>query len=162
MKFLFSRHFLAGAALSAAFVPLWWFLPTTYLFDLVNALTVSVGAGVLFAYAPGIWRSFAMKRWTGGNFLVVGIAAAWASMTMRHLWNWAWRYFGKPDAMIDHPLVAFTVWLAMMGGFLHLAAGGAIDGDIPRENWLRAGAYIALGLALGSVVIIWLEPSTSH
>jgi len=160
MKFLWSRHFLAGVAMALTFVPLWWFLPTTYLFDLVNALTVSVGIGVLIAYLPGIARSFTMKRWTGANFLVLGIVAAWVAIDGRHLWNWIWRYSGKPDAMIDHPLVAFMVWLTAWAGVLHLAAKGAIDRDIPRENWLKAGAFIAFGLALGSIVIVVLEPSS--
>src|SRR5688500_6344879 len=107
MKLYRSRQLLAGVTMAACFLPLWWFLPTPYLFDLVNALTVSVGIGVLFAYAPGIAKSFRETHWTGAHYLVLGIAGTWGATTGRHLWNWAWRFTGKPDAMIDHPLVAF-------------------------------------------------------
>lgn len=157
MKIFRSRHFRYGLLAASGFLPL-LFLPTAYMFDLVNALTVAVGVGVLAAYGPGVWRSYQQDEWGGGHYLVLGIAVTWIATTLRHMWNWAWRFAGKPDAMIDHPAVAFLVFLAMLGGTLHLAASGAIDGDIPRRNWLRLGIALAVGLALAFIVIVFLEP----
>jgi hypothetical protein len=61
--------------------------------------------------------------------------------------------------MIDHPFVAFLVWATFMGGVMHMTAKGALDGEIPRENWIRLGLVIALGVMTGLLVIVFLEPS---
>ena len=157
MGILTSRHLWAGILLAAVFLPLTW-LPRAYMFDIVNAMTVAVGTGVLVAYAPGIYRSFKQRQWNGSNYLVLGIFVAWLALTTRHLWNWLWRYLGQPQAMIDHPFVAFLVWLAFMGGTLHLAARGAIDGVIPKDAWIRLGIAVATGVVLAMLVIVFLEP----
>ncbi len=160
MSIIRSRHFLIGVALVLAFVPL-TYLPPIYLFDLVNALTVAVGIGVLVAYGPGIFKSFQQPRWDGSHYLVLGITATWTATAGRHLWNWAWRFMGKPPDMIDHWMVAFMVWLAFMGGVLHLTAKGAIGGEIPRENWIRLGVVVACGLATAFIVMVFFEPAFS-
>jgi hypothetical protein len=158
MNVFYRRRFWIGLGAVAGFLPL-VLLPKAYLFDTVNALTVAVGAGVLVAYAPGICRSLEESRWTGTHYLVLGIFLTWIATATRHLWNWVWRYLGKPPDMIEHPFVAFLVWVTFMGGILHLAARGAIDGRIPRENWIRLGIVVAIGIATGLLVIIFLEPA---
>ena len=141
-----------------AFVPV-AVLPRHYMFDVVNALTVAVGCGVLIAYFPGIVRSLAQPKWEGSHYLVLGVFVTWVATDLRHLWNWLWRFLAKPPDMIDHWFVALLVWVTFLGGVLHLTAKGAIDGEIPREYWIRLGATVAAGIAVALLVIIFLEPA---
>jgi hypothetical protein len=156
-----SRRFVIAVLAVLGFLPL-IFLQRHYMFDVVNALTVSVGVGVLIAYFPGIWRSLMEPRWSGSHYLIFGIFLTWVATATRHLWNWVWRFLGKPPEMIDHPIVAFMVWLTFTGGILHMMAKGALDGEIPRENWIRLGVMVAIGVVTGLLVIIFLEPSYPH
>jgi hypothetical protein len=159
MSVFHSRRFWIGAGAALGFLPL-VVLPRQFMFDIVNALTVAVGVGVLIAYLPGICRSLQELRWDGTHYLVLGIFVTWSATALRHLWNWIWRFLGKPAEMIDHPIVAFLVWMTFMGGVLHMTARGALDGEIPRENWIRLGVVIAAGIVTGLLVIVFLEPAS--
>jgi len=145
-------------AIWAAFWPIAWVLPRHNLFDLVNALTVAVAIGVLVAYAPAVRRSLMRNDLSGSHYLVLGIACTWAATSVRHVWNWAWRYMDKPDAMIDNPIVAFLIWVMFTGGALHLTARDAIDGHIPSRNWVWLGVVVAVALACAMLVALLLEP----
>jgi hypothetical protein len=128
-----------------------------YLFDVMNALSVSVGIGILIAYSEGIYESLVTKRPIGGHWLILGIAVTWVASSVRQIWNWAWRWLDQPLWMINHPFVAFLVWVLVTGGALHLMSKNAIEGQIPRRNWLRLGWWVALGLSVGLIVAIFLE-----
>jgi hypothetical protein len=158
MSVLRSRRFWICLGAVISFLPL-ISLPPNYLFDVVNALTVAVGVGVLIAYFPGICKSLREPKWDGTHYLVMGIFVTWIATAVRHLWNWVWRFLGKPPDMIEHPFVAFLVWATFMGGIMHMTAKGALDGEIPRENWIRLGIVVAFGVMMGLLVIIFLEPS---
>jgi hypothetical protein len=158
MRLLRSRRFWVGLTATIGFLPL-IFMPRNYLFDLVNALTVAAGVGVLIAYFPGICKSMREERWDGNHYLVMGIFVTWLATAMRHLWNWIWRFIGKPPEMIDHQIVAFLVWMYFLGGIMHLSAKGALDGEIPKATWIRMGITVAAGVALGLLVILFLEPA---
>lgn len=155
-------HIWIAAALWGGFWLVAWVVPRAWLFDAVNALTISIGAGVLVAYAPGVRASLARRDLSGGHYLVMGIAVAWAATTARHAYNWLWRYLGQPDDMINHPFVAFLIWMLFTAGLLHLLARDAIEGQIPPRNWVTVGISVAVGLALALGFIVWLEPSPHH
>jgi hypothetical protein len=158
MGLLRSRRFWVGLTATIGFLPL-VFMPRNYLFDLVNGLTVAVGVGVMIAYFPGICKSMREPKWDGTHYLVMGIFITWLATATRHLWNWVWRYIGKPPEMIDHQFVAFLVWMYFLGGVMHMSAKGALDGEIPRSTWIRMGIAVAAGVGLGLLVILFLEPA---
>ncbi len=134
-------------------------VPRSWLFDIVNALATSVGTGVCIAYWPGVRRSISGRNLNSGHYLVLGIVGAWFMNNCRHVYNWIWRYYDRPDDMINHPFVAFMVFALTTFGIMHLMAKDAIEGNIPRGNWVRLAKWITVGLALAGLVIVWLEPS---
>jgi hypothetical protein len=148
-----------GLLISALFWVLWPFLPVKLTFDMLNAVVVSVGIGVVVAYAPGIFVALRRDRreLTSGKILIIGIIATWVATNVRSAWNWAWRYYHKPPEMIDHPVVAFMLLILIMGGVLHLTARDAIDGQVPRQVWRRVGIIIAIGLSAGGLFFAALE-----
>lgn len=159
-----SRMFLTAVAITAVFWTFGALVPRSLLFDLLNAMAVAIGTGVIVAYAPGVIKTLQSRPEdiSTGHILVVGIVCAWVAAVVRSGWNWAWRYLGKPDALIDHLGVAYLLVVLIMGGIAHLAAKDAINGQIPRESWRRIGIYTALGLAVGALVFLLLEPPDGH
>src|SRR5215207_7521799 len=127
-----NKVFIACAISWILFWPVGWFVPRLYLFDLVNALSVSFCVFVLWAYYPGI---IAGPKEPGGfkrqHYLIFGIVATWIAMGSRTIWLWAWRYAGEPEGALDHLTMAFVAWLVVTGGAFHLVAPRVIDGKVP-------------------------------
>jgi len=142
-----------------SFWPFAILLPRAYLFDIVNSFTVCVGIGLLIAFMAGAKTALRENLRTGGQFLVLGIVCTWAPTVTRHLYNWIWRYMGKPEFMIDHELVAFMVYVTAVGGFLHLFASHAIDNKVPETSWRQLGIVVTLSLMVASFFILYFEPS---
>lgn len=141
----------------AIFWPIAFLLPRIHLFDIMNALAVSVGLDVLATYSGAALRGFRDKTCTPGHLLVVGIVLAWFAVVTRLVINWAWRLLDQPTALAEHVLLAFAVWLFFLGGALHLTARNAIGNRIPRSNWMILGLSVAFGTLLGIILIFWVQ-----
>lgn len=154
----FYRPLVWGAVFTlVAFWAVAPFVPRKLLFDVLNAVVSAVGLGVIAAYLPGVWITLRTNLASTGHFLVTGIALTWVASNGRTFWNWAWRYYGKPDYMIDHLMVAFFLVVLIMGGILHLAAKDVIEEKVPTRTWRKAGILLSLGFAIGFLFIVFLE-----
>lgn len=140
----------------AIFWPIAFLLPRPYLFDVMNALGVSVGLGVLGTYSGAALQGFRDETCTPGHLLVVGIVLAWFAVVIRLVVSWAWRLFDYPPALAEHVLLAFAVWLFFLGGVLHLTARNAVGDRIPRGNWIILGLSVTVGTLLGIILIFWV------
>lgn len=130
-----------------------FFLAVTFvspesLLEIVISLSIAVGIGVVAAYIPGAFRALINDPRRGGQFLILGILAIWFALIGRSVWSYVYRYSGHPEWMVSDPILAYFVWLSVIGGLLHLLARGALDGNIPRSNWLYAVAVFAAGIGL--------------
>jgi hypothetical protein len=140
----------------AAFWVMALLIPRRATLDIVNALTISVGAGIVIAYARDAWHGL-MLTWrqiTPGRLLVVGIALAFAGSIFRNSWSWTWRVMNYPDWMRDHPALSFALFAIVTGGCFHLLANNAMpDIGVPKRAWIRVGQFAAAGIFLGMMVI---------
>jgi hypothetical protein len=134
------------------------------LFDLLNALSVSVGVGVLIAYISATYHALTTRERSGGDLLVLGIDCTWFAVIGRQIYLWWWRWHTDIEQVNDGigslnslPF-AFFVWMLIGGGLLHLTARGAIEGRVPPVNWLIMGSSVALGLALFLGVLLFFGP----
>ena len=136
------------------------FMDTSDLFDLVNGLGVAIGVGVIFAYAPGAYRSLRLPpdRMLAGHYLVLGILTAVAGFVAHRFWGWIWRWVDKPTWMLDHKVLAWFFWIIASGYVVHLTSVNAIEGRVPGKNWVRLGIYVAAGLVLAAVAITFIGP----
>lgn len=138
------------------------FLPNDLLFYLVNALAMCVAAGVLIAYYPGIKDALIRRDVGGGHWLILGIAVTWGATMIRIGYAWLWRLLGQPEWMSQSPILAFITWMIVTGGMLHLIAQNAINGQIPKGNWLRLGLWTTAGLFTGFLISILFGDGVSH
>lgn len=136
------------------------YVPRLYLFDLLNALAIGVWIGVAVAYLPGIKAAFErpFRELSSPQLLLLGIGISAVSIVGRTVWNWYWRYLGKPDDVIDHLGVAFFIYTVMIAGLCHLfAKDEPIKGEFPRRAWLRIGISVAVALAIGLLFVVFFE-----
>ena len=163
MSLFRSKMLWAGLAVWASFWVLVPLVATPHLFDLVNALSASIGIGVIVAYSRGIYDALTTKNRVGGHYLILGIACTWLGASIRTIYNWIWRWLDKPEGMIDHPFVAFMMFVVFTGGALHLTAQNAIEGCIPRKNWIVLGAIVSASLFMTFTLAIVLgSPDYFH
>ncbi len=55
------------------------------LFDMLNAMLIAVGTGVVIAYGPGVVKTLRLggRQIDTGHVLVIGIVAAWTGTVIR-------------------------------------------------------------------------------
>jgi hypothetical protein len=131
-------------------------IPRRATLDIVNALTIAVGLGIIVAYSKDAFISLFHKTWqtiTPGRLLVTGIFLAFIGSVFRNAWSWTWRSLDYPDWMRDHPILSFSLFVIVTGGCFHLLANSSTDDGVPKKAWLRLGRTVAIGVALGILVV---------
>lgn len=154
VKDKFSRKASLWVILAAflLFIPAQALLPFNILIEMLNAVAVSIGIGVLFAYGRGILQGYRRDGLTPGHLLAIGIFFSWLAVVIRLLMVWTWRITGWEEA-VTHWSLAFAVWMFILGGALHLTAREAIEYHIPRSHWLWLSLLISVGVFIGLVVL---------
>lgn len=137
------------------FLPFILFLSGDDRFTMLDSVAVSVGVGVVWAYAPGWWHWLKAHRTTAGHLLVLGVGLTWVALVGRLGWLWAWRLLGRPDQFFDHWFVALLLYFVIVGGALHLVANRAIDDQIPVAGWITLGVAVAIGVITGTGLILY-------
>lgn len=144
-----------GLILWIGFIPIIFIFPRQELFEMLNAIVFAIAIGVIIGYAPGVWQALKsdIRDLRSGDALQIGIAIAWLGTACVFAILWWWRLTGKESELIDHGFTAFSRWMLITAGFLHLAASGSVDGRVPLRSYLRAGIMTTLGIVLGIAVI---------
>jgi uncharacterized membrane protein YczE len=146
------------------FIPFIFLFPRQELFEILNAIVFAVSFGILVGYAPGVWQSLKrpISSLRAGDALQIGVAIGWAATAVVFAILWYWRLVGKETDIIDHGISAFSRWMLLTAGFMHLAAAGSIDGMVPLKAYLRAGIYTAIGLIIGALAITYAQPQLRY
>jgi hypothetical protein len=152
---LFSNVVWLGLILWIGFLPFIFLVPRQELFEMLNAIVFAIAAGVVVGYAPGVWQALKsdIRNLRSGDALQIGIAIGWVATAFVFGVLWWWRLSGKDSELIDHGLTAFSRWMLITAGFMHLAASGSVDGRVPLKSYLRAGIMTTVGIILGVVAI---------
>lgn len=133
------------------------FLNRPYVFDFVNACGLVVSAAVIFSYLPGVKAAYQNhENLEKAHYLILGVVATWSAIAIRLILLWIWRWQGEPayDGM-DSLVMAFSAWMLINGGSLHLLAPKVIDGDVPRSGWNYIFWTLAIGIGLGMAVVLF-------
>lgn len=133
----------------AVYVGIAYLVPFKTMLQFLNTLTLSVAVAVVFSYAP-VWIStlWTTRSLSGPEWLSLGIGATWTAEVGQRIWSIAWRGLRQPEWMTQSPAIPFMIALTLIGGVMHITAPGAVDGVVPRQNWIWLGA--AVGVAVFS------------
>lgn len=138
------------AAVLAAFWVVQAVVPPKMLMQVLNALVLCVSISVVCTYAPAWLQTLGKPRLSGPDALSLGIGGTWCAEIGQRIWSIVWRGLNQPDWMVSTPVLPLLLTLVFMGGVLHLTAPGAVDGVVPRRNW------IILGITIGAAVFVAL------
>jgi hypothetical protein len=165
MIILKSKNLWVVVALTAVFFLIAPFYPRSYVFDVVNALSIAACIGVLVMYYPSVSKKLGTWLWifrndlSGVHYFIIAVMGLLLYVTVRHVYNVTWRWLGKPEWMIDHLFVAFMIWWTFMIAVMALLSRDMEEGIIPKENWRWIGIFVTLGIALAGLFIIVFDPS---
>lgn len=151
-------HIVLGGALTFfAFGIILCVAPTHELIEYLRIMQASVAVAVVIAYAPSAFDAVRKKRPNMADQVSMGISLGFLSLMGSGLWFLLWRLSGKPDWMLDSWLAALLIFASIIAGVLHLSAPGAINGVIPKRNFVWLGAAVGLGSLLFLTVMVF-EP----
>ena len=122
----------------------------------MNAILLLVAISVLIAYFKPICYAVATGKIDRIDYLIMGVVLSWLSTILNRLWSTIYRSTGQPSWMFESDVLGYFIWMAIIGGILHLAAPGAIDGKVPTKNWIRVGVAVSGGIGL-AMVLLWLR-----
>ena len=128
-------------------------VPFRLMMQVLNALVLCVSLSVVITYAPAWLRTLRKDRLNGPDALSLGIGGTWCAEIGQRIWSIAWRGLDQPQVMLTSHVLLLFLMLSFMGGVLHLTAPGAVDGYVPRRNWIVLG--ITMGVAAFVVVVVF-------
>lgn len=134
-------------------------LPIVIFFRLLNSILMCVAIGVVIAYSAGVRRIKVYEN----RLLMNGIMCTWiggiynrALELLRSIQEGTALPTTTQIADMPHwaapVLTSIGLFIATVGGTLHLLAPGSIEGVVPTRNWLKAGAAFGAG-ALACLII---------
>lgn len=146
---------LVLAVVILLFFPFVWIVPRQEFFEGINAVCMSVAAGVMVGYGPAAWQSMKMPVHSvrASELLVVGIVICSAAIVGVFGGMWLWRSLDKPDYIIDSVPFAFTRWAFAGGAFIVLVSAQAIDNGITGRAYRSAGLWVAGAIMVAATLI---------
>lgn len=134
---------LSTWTLLATFASFWlWapFVSEARVYDVLYLLGGSIAAGLLVSYGAGLYVTLTMPRQQtdAGHFLVMAVFAT----TYGFLGFFGYLWLG---GRFDIWAASF-LWMMVCGFAIKSVSIGAIDGKLPRENFVRLGLTVTAGL----------------
>ena len=135
----------------ALVLPALFLLPLETLLIVLDGIAIAMGSMLVGTYIWGL-RNLRTSD-AGGYILVLGICIAWTAIMVRLGWFMVWRILDHPDWMDGHWIHPVTVWVIIVGGYMHLTARNAIGGAIPRSNWLLLPGAVLAGIVVALILL---------
>jgi hypothetical protein len=147
-----------ATALFAVFLAAAKVFPYESFLETLRVLQMTVWTVVGVAYcAEGFWAVL-HGRPNNREQLILGICVGAAAYVMLGAWSLLWRLSGQPAWMFNSDINAAIITASILAGVLHVTAPGAIDGTVPKRNWIYLGVAIG-GAVLISGITLSLQPS---
>lgn len=156
-RFLFGNFILAGLLLVIAYFAVASVVPMDLLMIPLTGASFGAALLVTLVYAPLFWQS--TKKPDGRvAVLAVGIGLLWASFLGTRAISAFLRAIGRPDLLLNHPLIGFMVFLGLLAGVFHVAAPGYPPEGFReklggRYRWLIVG-FVVGGAALAVLLTV--------
>lgn len=159
-----SRVIIPAIVLSIFYWLVSWFVPRQAMADAINGMLIAFSFTVVMAYAAGAWEAVRSREFGRLQHLMIGIVLAWFVTLVIRIWGFLFVNLGRPEWMVNHPLVFYFYFLLCMAAVLHLTAPTDADASkvASKLGFTRQAAkLLAFGLILGSfisfIIIKWVH-----
>lgn len=145
-------------AFGAALIVLWFVGDNTLLLKILRGAQLGVAVAVSFVFARTFYETLQEPDLRAESLLPAGVFLAWAATALAAAMALIWRVSGRPPWIADSDLVALHIFASTLGGIYHLIAPGAVDGRIPRMEWIKVGCALGCGVFALVMLALFLEP----
>lgn len=147
---------LWATILISLFFILSWLIPEPPFISLLNGVFFGISIAVAIVYSPLIWDSLRHSRFDRVAQLSIGIGLIWLSMFLQRGWSSFNRLFGDIGTAANSPVVAFLVFMAIVGGSLFVTAPGYYEAVElqPRFGGNNRHLLVILGLLGGTLTSV--------
>jgi hypothetical protein len=127
-----------------------------YVIQFMCLVGFAISVGSLRTFYPIVLDSIQKKDVIDGSDLLSwGAFAKSLALTLLTGWVVLYKiYYGDLPYLRESFLLTYVLFLAAYGGVLYMTSEGALPGYIPRQEWVRAGKWVALGTFLFGLAIL--------
>ena len=139
----------------ALFTPLAVFRERQEIFEIVDALAVGMGIGVLLGYAKTVWRAIKLPvhDLTSGDYMLVGLYFSTMGSSLRLAGQWYWRANDKPNWWIDSLGLFYITIFIVIGVAFFLLTTASHEGVLVKNAVYRPVALGSVSIFIASCMI---------
>ena len=139
----------------AAFIPTALLVSRQYLFEVMDAVCVAVGAGVAVGYSRSTWEAIRLPphKMTAAHLIITGVFILSLATVVIFSGQWLWRINGKPDWIIDSVPIAFSRWVLGTGLIMSLLTSYSREGVIVVGAYKRTALLVTIAVFVAALMI---------
>lgn len=131
-------------------------LPTNWIIMALYLVLVMVAAGLAVGYFEGVWDALRARRPGMASLYTLGAFMPWVALLMLCVTaimiradpgQWSW--------LRSTPMVSGYLMTFILAGLLQMASPGALDGNVPRANWIKVGFVVGGGIIAAVLMIVF-------
>lgn len=142
-----------AVAVAASLVLAHLTMPASWIIMALYLILVMISAGLSVGYSEGVWDAVRARRpgmaalYTVGAFLPwVGLLTLCITAILVRSGHAAW--------LRSTPVISGYLALFILSGVLQMASPGALDGKVPRSNWVKVGFLVGGGIVAAILLIL--------
>lgn len=154
-KFQFRFPLLGIAvAVAAALVLAHFTMPQSWIIMGLYLILVMISAGLSVGYSEGVWDAVRSRKPGMAAIYTVGAFLPWVALLALCITAIMVRS-GQGAWLRSTPVISVYLSLFILSGVLQMASPGALDGKVPRSNWMKVGFAIGGGIIAAILLIVF-------
>lgn len=143
-----------AAAVAVALVAAHLLMPPSWIIMGLYLILVMVAAGLSVGYFEGVWDAITSRRPDMASLYTVGAFLPWAALFMLCVTAVVIRA-GQGAWLRSTPVISIYLTVFIVAGVLQMASPGALNGRVPRANWIKVGMVIGGGVLAAIFLIVF-------
>lgn len=144
---------MIGLAVAASLVAAHLLMPADWVIMGLYLILVMVSAGLSVGYFEGVWDAVTSRRPGMASLYTVGAFMPWIALLTLCVTAIIIRS-GQGAWLRSTPVISSYLMFFIVAGLLQMASPGALDGKVPRANWIKVGMVIGGGIIAAIFLII--------
>lgn len=142
-----------GLATVAALVLAHYTMPSSWIIMGLYMILVMISAGLSVGYSEGVVEAVKTRRPGMAALYTVGAFLPWVALLTLCITAILVRS-GQYPWLRSSPVISGYLVVFIVSGILQMASPGALDGKVPRGNWIKVGLAVGGGIVAAILIIL--------
>lgn len=129
-----------------------YFVPYSWMAEIVNAVRLVLALLVMFVYGSVAYEALTSRKMKNTHHLVLGIMMTMGSIIAIAVWSGMGRLLDFDTGISENKVTGFWIWCMVLGQVLHLTAPSAVDDAVPIKRWGMVAVGVVAGIIIGAVI----------